>query len=69
MAELCVAIMLYIAKLNKKIYIYIYIMSNIKNASIIDVTGRNYDRVLMVRDKKNKKWMFPGEIFFLNLTI
>jgi len=44
-------------------------MSNIKNASIIDVTGRNYDRVLMVRDKKNKKWMFPGEIFFLNLTI
>ena len=35
-------------------------MSNIKNASIIVVTGRNYDRVLMVRDAKNKKWMFPG---------
>jgi 8-oxo-dGTP pyrophosphatase MutT (NUDIX family) len=35
-------------------------MSKIKNASIIVVTGRNYDRVLMVRDKKNKKWMFPG---------
>jgi 8-oxo-dGTP pyrophosphatase MutT (NUDIX family) len=35
-------------------------MSNIKNASIIVVTGRNYDRVLMVRDKKNLQWMFPG---------
>jgi 8-oxo-dGTP pyrophosphatase MutT (NUDIX family) len=35
-------------------------MSNIKNASIIVVTGNNYDRVLMVRDKNNHKWMFPG---------
>ena len=35
-------------------------MSNIKNASIIVVTGRNYDRVLMVRDAKNGNWMFPG---------
>jgi hypothetical protein len=35
-------------------------MSKIKNASIIVVTGRNYDRVLMVRDRKNKIWMFPG---------
>ena len=35
-------------------------MANIKNASTIVVTGENYDRVLMVRDANNGKWMFPG---------
>jgi len=62
---MCAVIMLCRANHNNKfIYIYIYIMSNIKNASIIVVTGRNYDRVLMVRGaprtRDQGKWMFPG---------
>ena len=33
-----------------------------KNAAIILITGNNYDRIILVRDKFDKKWMIPGGI-------
>lgn len=34
--------------------------SKFSNASIILFTGRNADRVLLLRDRNSKKWMLPG---------
>ena len=31
-----------------------------KNAAILLITGINSDRIVLVRDKKTKKWMLPG---------
>ena len=34
----------------------------IKNAVIVLITGKNLDRVLLLKDRYNKKWMIPGGI-------
>jgi hypothetical protein len=34
--------------------------TTIKNAAILLFTGKNLDRVVMVRDANNKQWMIPG---------
>ena len=35
---------------------------NYKNAVILLLTGRNYNRIMLVRNRFNKRWMTPGGI-------